>query len=776
MNKKLILILVALLALTCSCMRRGRFRQAGGSTYRVAVLYSYDSLMPCYHQYDSVLEKTLDDADMKVELIRYYMDIPDLEQADGRWAHVLDSIYSLHPDLIITEGDLACYDIVLNHRSPGDTIPVVAGGLTALDWEVLRQDPNLYVWYDIPDYEDIMQRIMKLTGSNVILTELDDGYIDSLIQRQIHASLQAMPFINDTQPGYERLLAQTDTLQVPRDRMLVICSSYERPDTSLTANGTRSAVIENTRRLTRMACEYPQLEVKHDVSAHSAIHLGNKPEFTTLPYAFGHGGETFLAGYFVPMETEARDVATTVIALLKGKGGEVLRGQRHEAGAYMDYSLIGYYGIDLHEVKNDYEVINVPLEVRHPYYSGILIFMVFCLIVFSVMLIIYNYFIAAHNDLNTSLHVMPPSRFRLVSKKASIFHYIEGGMIEIDTYNQGEDTQHVTFSPEEFFAVVMPESHETALEFQEALHTPGRYSLELLVSFNGGRTQHWWRYRFLVSRPRKHAKCETVGVLMSIQEEKQHEQELRETSRIVQDMESRENFLNSMNHEIRTPLNVIMGCAQLLASDMCDINDKETQDLITGMQQNSERLMSLVQDILSYSRIGSGRMKYHLQPMAVEELMEATRMNFDMLLNRKPLLDENSIDKTGLLQLEYVPGTGGLFIDIDNTCIQQVFGHLMSNAIKFTDKGVIRLGWFYHITEDEVELYVEDCGAGIPDDKLDALWQIFYKQDALSSGLGLGLSLVRSMTEEMGGHVGIQSRIGFGSRFSLFFKPLRDIG
>lgn len=755
-------ILILMMLMLAGCSDFDQHQHDKDQAYQVAVIFSYDSLMSCYHAYDSVMEQEFKRAGINVNLHRVYLDSPNREDTVCINSSMLDSLGINNIDLLISEGDFACQHIMRFHRDAASKCPTIVGGLSVPDWSKMQGMDSLYVWYHIPDYKAILHEISRLTGQNIVVTELDNHYLDSLLYNQVSASLDTPPFVNFLHYDEIDLSKLNNIERTCSDSIAMVSISYENPTPA-------------TESLVSIATKYPQLEIKGDLFSYNAMHVSRSSSFTCLPYLFATSQHDFTAGYFVTMETQAHDVTETAIKILRGKASKVHRANIHKAQWLVDYELMEGVGLDLKNARlAGYEVVGVPFEELHPYFSGFARGILIFILTLAVLVFAYNYFWDTQRDLHGKLRHMQPSNYRLLGRQCSVFHYIEGGQIEVDTYNEGEDTQTICFPVDQFFSVVLPESQEAAEQFKAGLVTPGRYSVDMYISFNEGVDCHWWRYRFISSKNRRIGKVETHGVLMLIDDEKHRIEERDKTKKLVEEMQNKEKFLNSMNHEIRTPLNAVLGCSQLLAMPDVEMSEDERAQLLNNMKQAEEQLMSLVQDILSYSRLGSGRMKLQMEPMMVDEMMGGLYAIYERHIHRNPLLDENDVDKTGLLSLAYHPGASGLCISIDNSYIQQIFTHLMSNAIKFTPQGEIRMGWFMHMTEQEVEIYVEDSGLGMPKNKLEHMWSAFYKSDSGTSGLGLGLTLVRTMTEQMNGRVKVDSSEGIGSRFSLIFPIVKS--
>lgn len=218
-------------------------------------------------------------------------------------------------------------------------------------------------------------------------------------------------------------------------------------------------------------------------------------------------------------------------------------------------------------------------------------------------------------------------------------------------------------------------------------------------------------------------------------------------------------FLANMSHEIRTPLNAIIGFAEL-ASD--EKNVQTIQSHLKGISSSSEALLSLINDVLDYSKLEAGKLDLHKAPFSLHELAKRVRSIFEPQARARGL--SFTIDVETPAHRDLVS---------DETRLLQILMNLCSNAIKFTSAGSVAV----HLkTEDQSDtpallLMVEDTGIGICESEQATIFDQFTQADASISrhygGTGLGLSITMTLTELLGGHLSVQSERGKGSCFSV---------
>ncbi len=225
-------------------------------------------------------------------------------------------------------------------------------------------------------------------------------------------------------------------------------------------------------------------------------------------------------------------------------------------------------------------------------------------------------------------------------------------------------------------------------------------------------------------------------------------------------------FLANMSHEIRTPLNAIVGFSQIIIDK--DIDEEEQQRFFGYIQQNSNQLISLVNDIIDISKLESNQLVIR-ETMADLKLISAE-------LKSIAETEKNNRDKDHLLVIleEEDLGSGALIL-ADSYRLKQILINLLVNAIKFTPKGYVQFG--YKLKDhDTLLFFVRDTGIGIPETRQQEVFQYFHQlENSLNrsnTGTGLGLAICKRLVELMDGSIWIESEPGKGSSF-FFTIPYR---
>lgn len=267
-----------------------------------------------------------------------------------------------------------------------------------------------------------------------------------------------------------------------------------------------------------------------------------------------------------------------------------------------------------------------------------------------------------------------------------------------------------------------------------------------------GKKRHYFQARIVPFENNK-----VLALIHDITTRVEHANELVEAKQRAEESDRMKSvFLANMSHEIRTPLNAIVGFSEIVAMTE---NKEEKEEYVQIIQQNSNLLLQLINDILDLSRIESGKSEMHLQPTDMTTLLEEVGKVHNLKMRYGIELKIEHPDKE-------------IWTMTDRNRVTQVLFNFLSNAIKNTDGGSITLGM--SVEDEWLKLYVRDTGNGIPSDKLMKIFTHFEKVNEFAQGTGLGLPICKSIIDRLGGRVEVESELGKGSTFS-FYLPLYDI-
>jgi PAS domain S-box-containing protein len=253
-----------------------------------------------------------------------------------------------------------------------------------------------------------------------------------------------------------------------------------------------------------------------------------------------------------------------------------------------------------------------------------------------------------------------------------------------------------------------------------------------------------------------------IESIRDITEQKQAEDLLIEAKEAAEAAaRSKSDFLANMSHEIRTPLNAVLGLTGLLLNS--DLNAQE-RDYVETVRSSGNTLLSVINEILDFSKIEGGKMELESQPFHLRECIAVAVDLVKAAADQKGLVMKYGLD-------EAIPA----YFKGDVTRLRQVLVNLLSNAVKFTHAGTIEISVTakpIHTTNSrlyELHFSISDTGIGIPEEKLDRLFQSFSQVDSTTTrkygGTGLGLAISRRLVELMGGEIWVVSRPKLGSTF-----------
>ncbi len=314
--------------------------------------------------------------------------------------------------------------------------------------------------------------------------------------------------------------------------------------------------------------------------------------------------------------------------------------------------------------------------------------------------------------------------------------------------------------PEKRFAELVPRGARILYElhYLPVLEMQGHFAeVALDLQLPGGR-----RFPVLVNAKRLQREQHCLMVLFPAGKRRKYEQELLQAEQHVREAlaeveranRAKADFLANMSHEIRTPMNAVLGFAELLQQTELNQRQKEKVDLI---HQSADALLTLINDLLDFSRIEAGKLRLCAVPFSLRELCEGVVKLLRPQVAGKPV------------QVEFVwaaQSEGECVGDAGR--VRQVLVNLLGNAVKFTGRGKVELR-VMDAGQEMFRVEVSDTGIGIPLEVQPRIFGKFVQADSSSKrqygGSGLGLAISRQLVEAMGGQIGFRSQPGEGSCF-----------
>lgn len=742
-------ILILSLCLVCA-------HPAHAETRRIALIHSFEPCYPPAAKALELLQKEFSLLGLDCDVREYYLDCDRyMEEAENlRMAGFVDDLSAWGAELIAVLDDQAAYALMACRHPLAHEIPVVFSGVNYPNISLLLQYPNITGYADTPDYLRTIRMIESIMGKSRICLMNGQVFLDRKIWHALNEQCRGQGFAIVTSiegayfagSSYHRV-RERETISpiLKRQNIDVLLDT-----TKIVRMTSDSIAIRHLMWLGR-GDNTLLLYTKRDYTTKRVGMLFDNPTFQTINEGFGFA-DYLLGGYFTPLESQIRYMATGIKERLEGR---MPRQQVTECAKQyvLNWHVLQKYGIPLESIPAEYTVMYIPFSERYRYpiligsiLGAVFVLTVIVLLSFSLLRerrrkrealrnLLYE-----HETLCLAIEGNSTYAWRLEGDSVScdsqfceLIHHRPGRLLldEITPYIHPDD---------------LPAFRKNIAARHERTHHKGQYRCNFTGEFQ------WWEFSYNTIHTPGHAPI-IAGLLQNIQELKDHEQELIESRELAEQAELKQSFLNNMSHEIRTPLNAIVGFSDMLANEP-EFSNEERQEFVDIINTNTKLLLKLVGDVLELSRIESGNLSFTFQRESVCRLLDDVYQTHSLLI-RPPLQ----------FLKDFPPED--VQVNVDPMRLTQVLTNFLNNANKFTKGGSIRLGYCCPSGMSEVHLYVEDTGIGIPHSEQKMIFERFYKRSEFSQGVGLGLSICVLIVEKMGGRIELQSEEGRGSRFTV---------
>ena len=742
-------ILILSLCLVCA-------HPAHAETRRIALIHSFEPGYPPAAKALELLQREFSLLGLDCDVREYYLDCDRyMEEAENlRMAGFVDDLSAWGAELIAVLDDQAAYALMACRHPLAHEIPVVFSGVNYPNISLLLQYPNITGYADTPDYLRTIRMIESIMGKSRICLMNGQVFLDRKIWHALNEQCrwQGFAIVTSTEGAYfagssYHRVRERETISpiLKRQNIDVLLDT-----TKIVRMTSDSIAIRHLMWLGR-GDNTLLLYTKRDYTTKRVGMLFDNPTFQTINEGFGFA-DYLLGGYFTPLESQIRYMATGIKERLEGR---MPRQQVTECAKQyvLNWHVLQKYGIPLESIPVEYTVMYIPFSERYRYpiligsiLGAVFVLTVIVLLSFSLLRerrrkrealrnLLYE-----HETLCLAIEGNSTYAWRLEGDSVScdsqfceLIHHRPGRLLldEITPYIHPDD---------------LPAFRKNIAARHEHTHHKGQYRCNFTGEFQ------WWEFSYNTIHTPGHAPI-IAGLLQNIQELKDHEQELIESRELAEQAELKQSFLNNMSHEIRTPLNAIVGFSDMLANEP-EFSNEERQEFVDIINTNTKLLLKLVGDVLELSRIESGNLSFTFQRESVCRLLDDVYQTHSLLI-RPPLQ----------FLKDFPPED--VQVNVDPMRLTQVLTNFLSNANKFTKKGSIRLGYCCPFGMSEVHLYVEDTGIGIPHSEQKMIFERFYKRSEFSQGVGLGLSICVLIVEKMGGRIELQSEEGRGSRFTV---------
>ena len=743
------ILTLSLCLVWCAC-------PAHAETRHIALIHSFEPGYPPATKALELLQKEFRRLGLDCDVREYYLDCDRyMEEVENfRMAGFVDDLSAWGAELIAVLDDQAAYALMACGHPLAHEIPVVFSGVNYPNISLLLQYPNITGYAETPDYLRTIRMIESIMGKARICLMNGQTFLDRKIWHALNEQCEGQgPDIVTSAQGFYfagssyHCVREGETISpiLKRQNIDMLLDT-----TKIVRMTSDSIAIRHLMWLGR-GDNTLLLYTKRDYTTKRVGMLFDNPTFQTINEGFGFA-DYLLGGYFTPLESQIRYMATGIKERLEGR---MPRQQVTECAKQyvLNWHVLQKYGIPLESIPVEYTVMYIPFSERYRYHilvgsilGAVFVLTVIVLLSFSLLHerrrkrealrnLLYE-----HETLCLAIEGNSTYAWRLEGDSVScdsqfceLIHHRSGRLLlnEITPYIHPGD---------------LPVFRKNIASRHERTHHKGQYRCNFTGEFQ------WWEFSYNTIHTPGHAPI-IAGLLQNIQELKDHEQELIESRELAEQAELKQSFLNNMSHEIRTPLNAIVGFSDMLANEP-EFSDEERQEFVDIINTNTKLLLKLVGDVLELSRIESGNLSFIFQRESVRQLLDDVYQTHSLLI------------QPPLQFLKDFPPED-VQVNVDPMRLTQVLTNFLNNANKFTKEGSIQLGYCCPSGMSEVHLYVEDTGIGIPHSEQKMIFERFYKRSEFSQGVGLGLSICVLIVEKMGGRIELRSEEGRGSRFTV---------
>ncbi len=679
-------ILILSLCLVCA-------HPAHAETRRIALIHSFEPGYPPAAKALELLQKEFSLLGLDCDVREYYLDCDRyMEEAENlRMAGFVDDLSAWGAELIAVLDDQAAYALMACRHPLAHEIPVVFSGVNYPNISLLLQYPNITGYADTPDYLRTIRMIESIMGKSRICLMNGQVFLDRKIWHALNEQCRGQGFaiVTSTEGAYfagssYHRVRERETISpiLKRQNIDVLLDT-----TKIVRMTSDSIAIRHLMWLGR-GDNTLLLYTKRDYTTKRVGMLFDNPTFQTINEGFGFA-DYLLGGYFTPLESQIRYMATGIKERLEGR---MPRQQVTECAKQyvLNWHVLQKYGIPLESIPAEYTVMYIPFSERYRYpiligsiLGAVFVLTVIVLLSFSLLRerrrkrealrnLLYE-----HETLCLAIEGNSTYAWRLEGDSVScdsqfceLIHHCPGRLLldEITPYIHPDD---------------LPAFRKNIAARHERTHHKGQYRCNFTGEFQ------WWEFSYNTIHTPGHAPI-IAGLLQNIQELKDHEQELIESRELAEQAELKQSFLNNMSHEIRTPLNAIVGFSDMLANEP-EFSNEERQEFVDIINTNTKLLLKLVGDVLELSRIESGNLSFTFQRESVCRLLDDVYQTHSLLI-RPPLQ----------FLKDFPPED--VQVNVDPMRLTQVLTNFLNNANKFTKGGSIRLGYCCPSGMSEVHL------------------------------------------------------------------------
>jgi signal transduction histidine kinase len=716
--------------------------------HRVLIIQSYEETCRSAQALTAEIIKDLKKENIRPDVKCLYLDCESfLEKAEiKRMSHLLDSISAggWKPEVILVNDDQATYSLLKSRHSLTHTTPIVFAGVNFPNWKLIKEFPNVTGWEDRIDILNNLLFIKRIRKSpRGLYTVIDSTFIDRKIRADIMNVAKRIKLV-----GF-----MTPNIPLKEQQWLIDQKGYLSLE-DFPARGEHGMSANLLWIISNFGKYKAYLNLKRDFTTVNVARINSNYSFTAINEEYGYG-HNLLAGYFTPIEIQAKDQVEYAAKILDGVPVSKLPIKQSKKQFMADWEVMQNYHLTMDDFPAYCKFSNIAPIEEYP-----TTFFFICFTLSALFIILFFYLSVLYRRERKRKKAVYDTMMRereilkLALEGSNTFAWsMKNDMITFDSsFWKYVNKPPRAISIEEMVNFVHPSNIK---QYQDFIADPSQSkSIQIMTTFDR-RDYQWWTIR-CSSATMSNNEIRTSGVIFNIQEYKDKEEELKKARILAEKAEMKQSFFANMSHEIRTPLNAILGFTSIL-TDTENLTQDERLEYTQIVKDSSKELLNLVDEVLMLTEIDSGIVLFNAERKNVKDVIQKVYSDF------MPKVPAH-------LTLEQEEDTVDVQINTDVNHLSDVIVHLLSNAVKFTESGTITIGYHYYPQAKEVEIYVKDTGHGIPQDELSLVFSRFYKRDIFTPGVGLGLSVCKTIVDKLKGRLTASSEVGKGSCFSVYLR------
>ncbi|MBN2612811.1 MAG: PAS domain S-box protein [Bacteroidales bacterium] len=500
--------------------------------------------------------------------------------------------------------------------------------------------------------------------------------------------------------------------------------------------------------------------VPHDFGAMLAQHA-HVPVYSSYPEVIGSGA---IGGFVRSGRKHGMQTALIALKLLDGEDKSRVPKISEQDGEYIfDYKMAGKFHLNIQNFPQEARFINKPGKLfdEYKYETVAVIIFIIVLLIIITFLVISNFrriraekkYKESESRFREFAELLPQIVFETDLNGRFLFvnnHAFEKFGYTKEDLNRGVNLMDI---------VVKEDIEKASTNIKKLIKKEKITDSIYMVRDKEGRQFIYEVHPNLILKDGKPFGIRGIGI--DVTYKKQFEQELINAKKKAEESDRLKSaFLANMSHEIRTPLNSIVGFSYLMSER--NLTEEEIKKMSKYIRSSSDHLLTLINDIIDISKIEAGQLEISINRVNVPEVLSELALYADREKERCEkhhieIFYRNHADKENLV------------IETDVIRLRQVLYNLVNNAIKFTEKGFIEIG--YQKKKSEIEFFVKDTGIGVSKEMGESIFNRFIKINSsdgkLYPGFGLGLSISRQLSELLGGKLWYQPNEDSGTTFFL---------